>query len=61
MTPQEQIRLLIQAIDDDINYMETLPEEEAREVSRRRLQSIGVLDQEGNITDRYTGAFVRAS
>ena len=51
--------IVIQGLRDEIERFRALPPEEARREAREDLQSIGVLDEDGNITERYQGVFVR--
>lgn len=60
MRPSEQTQIIIQSMRDYINRLEQMSAEERQNTARQSLQEIGVLDQNGEITQPYEGVFVRA-
>ena len=51
--------LLIQSMREELERIRSLSPEEARRDARENLHRIGLVDEHGNITERYQGAFVR--
>ena len=60
MRPSEQTQIIIQSMRDYINRLEQMSAEERQNTARQSLQEIGVLDQNGEITQPYEGVFIRA-
>ena len=60
MTTREEKMMIIQGLQDELERIQKLSPEEAREDARQNLQAIGVLDQDGNVTRPYQGVFVHA-
>ena len=54
-----QIDKLIEIMENEINLLNTLPEDEAKEIAKNNLIAIGVLNQDGTITDPYKDAFIK--
>ena len=59
MTTTEQSKLLIQIMKDDLEKLRTMPAEEARVKGFKNLQAIGILDQDGNVTEGYRRTFIK--
>ena len=54
-----QIDKLIEIMKNEINLLNTLPEDEAKERAKNNLIAIGVLNQDGTIADPYKDAFIK--
>lgn len=58
MTTTEQAKLLAQIMKEDLDRIRKMPPDERKAYCRESLQSIGILDQDGNVAEGYRRAFV---
>ena len=58
MTTAEQTKVLIQIMKEDLERIRRMPANERKDYCRKSLQSIGILDADGNVTKGYRRAFV---
>ncbi|MBR1634358.1 MAG: hypothetical protein IJ682_04750 [Lachnospiraceae bacterium] len=60
MRERQEKQMIIHGMRNELDRIRSLPPDEAREDARNNLQAIGVIDQDGNVAEVYSGVFVNA-